>query len=195
MAEMTLPPIRIDVAIAHGSDSIGGPWHPSETECRAAWELTVELTTRVPVIPLRDEEGLLEEALLSLANLFGATRMILRQHGPVVAEHRPGELSFAVLAGLMLNQVVRPVTAYWHPRLSEYVETRPSGTSRAERESVWPEREQLRHVLRSLGQTLSEFAEYFARASSAQEFVRTQIEHEEVLYDEAARRRAQGRTP
>ena len=37
---------------------IAGTWEPNEVERRAAWELYVELLTRVAVVPLRQGEGL-----------------------------------------------------------------------------------------------------------------------------------------
>ncbi len=45
---------------------IAGTWEPNEVERRAAWELYVELLTRVAVVPLAREEGLVREALASL---------------------------------------------------------------------------------------------------------------------------------
>ena len=62
-------------------------------------ELLVELTTRVPVIPLRPNEGLLREALTSLHTLFQETRGILRRSGAEIAADRRGELSMAVITG------------------------------------------------------------------------------------------------
>src|SRR6476661_3794583 len=89
--------------------TVSGSWRPSDVERSAAWDLCVELATRVPVIPLREDEGLLTEALASMSAVFGSVRDILRRHGPGVAVSRPGELSFAVLAGHLINQELRPV--------------------------------------------------------------------------------------
>lgn len=193
MDETPRPSQRFEVDITHADRHIGGIWTPSTVEAAAAWELMVELSTRVPVIPLRQDEGLLEEALASLGALFRETRFILRGHGPACAEHRPGELSLAVLAGVMLNQVIRPVTAYWHPILMEHNETRVRGTSTRQSESIWPEREEFLRIFHELAVSLTQFAKVFAQASSAEEFLRTQLERETVLYNEAARHRAQGR--
>jgi hypothetical protein len=57
---------------------ISGTWEPDEVERRAAWELYVELVTRVAVVQLGPAEGLLREALSSLREVFGITREILR---------------------------------------------------------------------------------------------------------------------
>ena len=40
---------------------VSGTWEPDEAERRAAWELYVELATRVAVVPLGPGEGLLRE--------------------------------------------------------------------------------------------------------------------------------------
>ena len=65
---------------------IQGSWQPDEAEQNAAWELYVELITRISVQELKPDEGLLREALSSLYQLFGETRLILRKYGPSVAK-------------------------------------------------------------------------------------------------------------
>jgi hypothetical protein len=67
---------------------ISGIWEPDEAERRAAWELYVELVTRVAVVQLGPVEGLLREALSSLREVFGITREILRRYGPAVTQRR-----------------------------------------------------------------------------------------------------------
>ena len=62
---------------------IGGiEMEPDSTERDAAWELYVELVTRVAVQSLHPQEGLVREAMNSLYSLFGSTREILRKAGP-----------------------------------------------------------------------------------------------------------------
>src|SRR5579883_3481187 len=56
-------------------------WRPDEAEKQAAWEIHVELVTRVPMTILEDDRGLLHEALTSFYSLFQTTRIILRQLG------------------------------------------------------------------------------------------------------------------
>ena len=72
---------KVDVSLNLGLLSVGGTWRPTDEERRAAWELYVELATRVAVVPLQPNEGLLREALSSLYALFGVTRQILRSYG------------------------------------------------------------------------------------------------------------------
>ena len=73
----------------------------------AAWELYVELLTRVLTQPLRTRDGDEQAALESAYSLFATTRDILRKHGPAATQ-------FAKIAVPVLNQVVRPFTAKWH---------------------------------------------------------------------------------
>ena len=76
----------------------------------AAWELYVELLTRIATQPLPYHDGDDKTALDSVYAVFPMTREILRRHGPNAAD-------FSKVAIPVLNQVVRPFTAKWH-RLS-----------------------------------------------------------------------------
>ena len=73
----------------------------------AAWELYVELLTRIVTQPLLTGTGDEETALESVHSLFPTTREILRRRGP-------GTIDFSKIAIPILNQVVRPFTARWH---------------------------------------------------------------------------------
>ena len=97
---------------------IEGTWEPDEREQNASWEMYVELVTRISVAELKSDEGLLREALSSLYTLFNTTRDILRKYGPSVAQPKGKDnLSFGYLAVTVLNVVLRPVLAKWHPLL------------------------------------------------------------------------------
>jgi hypothetical protein len=82
-------------------------WEPQEKDREAAWELYVELLTRVATQPLSAEHGDEKVALESVYSLFGVTREILRRKGRDCVE-------FTKVAVIVLNQVVRPFTAKWH---------------------------------------------------------------------------------
>jgi hypothetical protein len=58
---------------------VSGQWAPDEAERQAAWEMYVELATRITIQPLAPGEGLLREALTSYYSLFATTRTILRE--------------------------------------------------------------------------------------------------------------------
>ena len=73
----------------------------------AAWELYVEMLTRITTQALPAEVGDEKTALDSVYSLFRTTRKILRQRGRKTIE-------FSKVAIPVLNQVVRPFTAKWH---------------------------------------------------------------------------------
>ncbi len=78
-----------------------------DVDKKAAWELYVELLTRITTQPLHLEHGDEATALSSIHNIFGLTREILKKYGSECIE-------FAKIAIIILNQVVRPFTAKWH---------------------------------------------------------------------------------
>lgn len=82
-------------------------WTPAEPDRNAAWELYVELLTRITTQPLSNEDGIEQTALDSIYSLFPTTRAILKSHGRDCME-------FAKISVVMLNQKVRPFTAKWH---------------------------------------------------------------------------------
>jgi hypothetical protein len=182
---------NVDVRITDVGRTIGGTWTPSDAERAAAWEVVVELVTRVPIIPLREDDGRLDEALESLWDLSTQVRTILRRHGPALAVHRPGELSFAVLAGVMVNEVLRPPLAYWHARLDQQLEAvHDPPVGRYDLERAWEERPALVEALARLREPLVQFARCFAEASGSSEFLRVQLDSADRDYDRARRRAA-----
>lgn len=84
-------------------------WKPQDADRNAAWDLYIELLTRITTQPLADEHGDEAAALKSVHKLFGLTRDILHKHGPGCGQ-------FARLAIPVLNQIVRPFAAAWHKR-------------------------------------------------------------------------------
>lgn len=73
----------------------------------AAWELYVEMLTRIVTQPLPSAAGDEDTALKSVYSLFSTTREILRRRGRRTVE-------FSKVAIPILNQVVRPFTVRWH---------------------------------------------------------------------------------
>ena len=73
----------------------------------AAWELHIEMLTRIVTQPLPSDAGDEKTALDSVHALFAITREILRRHGR-------GTIQFSKIAIPVLNQIVRPFTAKWH---------------------------------------------------------------------------------
>ena len=73
----------------------------------AAWELYVELLTRITTQPLAEHEGDEETALKSIHAIFGLTLEIIKENGR-------GCIEFTKIAIVVFNQVIRPFTARWH---------------------------------------------------------------------------------
>ena len=78
-----------------------------EADKDAAWELYVELLTRIVTQPLPADAGDESVALDSIYSIFPSTRDILRRRGRQT-------IQFSKVAIPVLNQVVRPFTAKWH---------------------------------------------------------------------------------
>lgn len=132
------PPKTVTVSLSLPFVAVSGTWQPDDAERDAAWELYVELVTRVALTPLRPGEGMLREALDSLYALFDRTRDVLRRYGPGVA--RPAVdhgLSLGYIAVAVLNGAIRPVLASWHPELRSYEHARPDHVSPREHEASW----------------------------------------------------------
>jgi hypothetical protein len=162
---MVKAPKSIDIGLDLKFLKITGTWEPNNAERLAAWELYVELITRVSVVPLPAGEGLLREALSSLYSLFATTRDILRRHGPVIAQPKAdGQYNFGYLAVAMLNIVVRPLLAHWHPALGDWESGRPTGRSQADHERQWDRADELRAELEQTRSVLAAYAAVLATA-------------------------------
>lgn len=82
-------------------------WNPRDADKNAAWELYVELLTRITMQPLDRENGDEKAALESVYSLFAITRQVLKNNTRDCQE-------FTKIAVIVLNQVIRPFTAKWH---------------------------------------------------------------------------------
>ena len=96
-----LDTVRVNVGVATANISFG------DADRDAAWELYIEMLTRIVTQPLPRELGDEQIALDSVYALFGITREILRRQGR-------DTIQFTKVAVPVLNQVVRPFTAKWH---------------------------------------------------------------------------------
>ena len=119
----------------------------NEADAKAAWELAIELLTRITTQELPDRDGDEKAALTSVYKLFDITRQLLRKHGPEAME-------FTKLVLPTINGVVRPFTAKWH-RKSEAGEFDDPGTCKAFRKEL----DDLRKFLVQFGGALAEMAE------------------------------------
>lgn len=81
----------------------------NQADRNAAWEMYIELLTRITTQYLSPESGDEEAALKSIYSIFDTTRQILKKHGKDCTE-------FAKIAIIVLNQIIRPFTAKWHKK-------------------------------------------------------------------------------
>jgi len=87
-------------------------WAPQVADKDAAWDMYIELLTRITTQALPDDNGVEQTALESIYTIFGITREIIKTHGRDCQ-------GFARIAIVILNQVIRPFTARWHKLTSE----------------------------------------------------------------------------
>jgi len=146
---------------------VQGTWVADRSQQQAAWEMYVELVTRIAVQPLKD--GLLREALSSLHSLFDETRSILKRHGSGVAVPiGTGQVSFGRLAVGVLNEVLRPVLSHWHSQLQSHESSRPPERSQAEHERLWDRHDELRGALDEVRRKLGDYADLLAAAAGVE---------------------------
>tara|TARA_Y100000310_G_C20188670_1_gene581502 strand:+ start:127 stop:603 length:477 start_codon:yes stop_codon:yes gene_type:complete len=87
-------------------------WNPQDEDKAAAWEMYIELLTRITTQPLNSEDGDEKTALDSVHLLFATTREIIKRNGRNCIE-------FTKIAVVVLNQIIRPFTAKWHKKSFE----------------------------------------------------------------------------
>ncbi|MEH1786501.1 MAG: hypothetical protein V7L23_13180 [Nostoc sp.] len=162
-------PISKDIKVKIKLPFIGeieGSWQPDENDEKAAWELYVELITRISIVKLKPDEGLLREALSSLYSVFASTREILKKYGASIARSKnESPISFGYLAIAVLNTVLRPVLAKWHPLLLDYESKKPQDMSPVEHEKLWNRNQELRTELNQVRHILVEYAEILAEVA------------------------------
>ncbi|WP_217161921.1 toll/interleukin-1 receptor domain-containing protein [Streptomyces sp. AC512_CC834] len=131
---------------------------PSPLERAAAFDLQVELVTRVGVQPLPRDHGSLREALTSLHSLFATTRELLHR----VATETATPLTLPGIAARLTNTHLRPFLTTWHPALQEHEAVRPPEVSPVEHERRWKRSPDMRADLAELQQPLTSVAKDLA---------------------------------
>ncbi len=143
-----------------------GEWEVDDLQRKAAWEIYVELVTRVTVVELKPDEGILREALNSFYSLFNTTREILKRYGPTIAvAAKPEEMTLGHVAVGVLNKVLRPLLAKWHPILENYEKQRLENISVSDHERQWEQAATLRAEIESVRQKLTTYADVLAKVS------------------------------
>ncbi len=163
-----------NVSISYSHDGltkiIEGIWDPTENERMAAWDMYVEIVTRIPVAYVKPEMGLLRISLSSLYKIFDATREILRKYGPSVARPRvEGQLSFAYLSIKVLDLILRPFMMKWHPLLAEYERSKKGSDSPQEHEKKWARYGEFNKAMNEVRETMMQYVSLLALASDMQE--------------------------
>jgi hypothetical protein len=148
LSRVTLSKVSVSLPFHLGS----AEWKPDEVERRAAWKLYVELVTRVATQEMAAAEGLDDEVMRSLYNLFAATRRVLRLAGPQVGVARG---SVGGIAIAVLNRGLRPFLSKWHAKLTIW-------RSESEASTVWPEHQKFREALAQLATELENYAQVLA---------------------------------
>lgn len=149
---------QLTVSLPFGLGSM--TFEPNEVERQTAWEIYVELETRVATQPLNPDHGLLREALDSLYDLFKISRDILKKAGPDVAN---GQDSVGWISIQVLNKGLREFNARWHPLLLEYESTRRPEVSAVTHERAWAQHDAMRKDLENKQAELSKYADALAR--------------------------------
>lgn len=121
-------------------------WNPSEPDKAAAWDLYIELLTRIATQALGENDGDEKTALDSIYSLFPTTRLIIKQNGR-------GCIEFTKLAVVVLNQRIRPFTARWHK-----VSIEQGFNDQAIRKQFRAELQELQKVLRIYTAMLADMA-------------------------------------
>jgi hypothetical protein len=135
---------KVGVKLDLGFFSIDTEWASDPRQRQAAWELYVELATRIATQPLDPSTGIAREALTSLHSIFASTRQILRAAGPDIGADT-GSVGYIALS--VLNHGLRPFLSRWHPALLAWEAQRPASVSEVEHERRWQHDTDLRGQL------------------------------------------------
>ncbi|GAA2451279.1 TIR domain-containing protein [Streptomyces mauvecolor] len=137
-----------------------------EAERMAAFDLQVELVSRIGVQELPAGSGSLREALTSLSTLFQFTRDMLRRYSIGL---EPGEAhTVQSVADHLLNEILRPFTTRWHPLLMAWEAHCPSDISQLDHERSWECADAFRSDLNALQEPLRAVAASLAEISGAE---------------------------
>lgn len=129
---------------------------------QVAWILFVETITRISTQPL-ENEGLISEAMSSLYTLFGVIRGILKSAEPSRKSSSDSK-TVELFAVLMLNNVLRPFLAKWHPLFEHFRKSYPQKD-----ESEWEWNTDCRKELEILREQVIEYAHGFGKLAEVKE--------------------------
>ena len=119
-------------------------WQPQTADQDAAWELYIELLTRVTTQELEFESGDEMQALTSIYTIVDLTREIIKKY-------KRDCMEFTKISVIILNQILRPFTSKWHKISIQ-------GFTQLERDKFRLELKELQKKLRIYTQMLGEMA-------------------------------------
>lgn len=165
--------------VPDGTEIVEGPTTQLEPirganadEQKAAWEIYIELVTRIATVPLDDGTGLLREALSSFHTLFHQVRTILRSHNPTLPFQDRNAYLFLCSVGVrMLNMTLRPLLAKWHPLLKDYEDQRPALVGTFTYEQQWEKSAELRQEIALARTALLDYATTFAQIAGVSSLI------------------------
>jgi hypothetical protein len=132
---------------------------PNTVEKQAAYDIYIELTTRVTTQRLPEGQGMLREALTSLRTMFDFIRSTLHEAG-LDSAYELGPVALAIL-----NKGLRPFTAKWHPLLQVHESKKPAEVSAFDHEQSWEHAPQMRRELYELQDNLRLYAGALAKVA------------------------------
>jgi len=130
----------------------------NDADRRAAWNLYIELLTRISTQQLPDDVGDEKTALDSIYSLFPTTRQILKEAGP-------GAQEFTKIAIVVLNQVIRPFLAEWH------------GKSLGGKFEDATQRAEFREDLRALQVKIRNYTKLLSEIADVEDLTMLEVEH------------------
>lgn len=130
----------------------------NDSHRQIAWNLFVEISSRVVTQPLEQRAGNLREAINSLHKTFGLVRNQLSTRLPSALHPGKTEMSVECYALGLLNEALRPFLSRWHPRLQDWEAT-------GKPEADWPLQALCRQDLEATRQAALIYAEGLGRAA------------------------------
>lgn len=126
---------------------------------QTAWQIYIELITRVSGNELESDSGILREALNSLYAAFTALRQVLKSTSVEIEKDTIGSGTYTVVSLLLIimNQQMRPFLSKWHPALQEYEQKKPADVSQYTHEMAWPGNLKFRDELKALQAGLNQY--------------------------------------
>ena len=150
---------------------------PNVSETNAAWELYVELATRISSKRFDRKHGSLRAALESLYAIFTQTRIVLRSAGPDVAKSKN---SFGPFAIRFLTDVLGTFLLRWHEPLRAYEASKPEKIPVTDHERVWDRHEEFCQELDELREKTTAYVKALAQIAGVHHVHNKSVEKDQA---------------